>query len=167
MSAREFSKVSPLLWRSNRFMSLTDVGKVTYVYFITNAHVNSGGIYVLPDGYACADLRCSQEAYEETRAEIIGAGMLDHDPAHGVVLIERWFKHNPPMNDKHAKGTRKFIEEIDSPRLREKALAALQEADTARLERQAAKDAERAAARSKPGNFDTSNLLRTRLMSRA
>jgi hypothetical protein len=56
MSGREFSKVSPSLWRSARFAGLSDKGKIGFVYFCTNAHVTSAGVYVLPDGYACSDL---------------------------------------------------------------------------------------------------------------
>ena len=53
------------------------------------------------------------ETYVTIRAEVISADMLDYDPDHGVVLVERWFKHNPPMNDKHAMGTARLIAEIE------------------------------------------------------
>ena len=87
------------------------------------------------------------ETYEAIRAEVTAAGMLDFDPAHSVVLVERWFKYNPPMNDKHAMGTARFIADIESDRLRERAEEALTDADASRLAKQAARDAEKEAAR--------------------
>ena len=85
-----------------------------FVYFCTNAHVTSAGVYVLPDGcaYAVKVLGWELETYEAIRAEVMAYRMLDFDPDHSVVLSERWFKHNPPMNDKHAMGTARFIADI-------------------------------------------------------
>jgi hypothetical protein len=176
MSARDFSKISPAMWRSARFAGLCDRGKIAFVYFCTNAHVTSAGVYELPDGYACADLKWEPDAYETIRKEVMEAGMIDFDPAHGVLLIERWFKHNPPMNDKHALGTTRLIANIESDRLREKATSAFEEANTARLQRQAEKEAERLARQSETvtrlkemglGNGHNSDrLTNTRFMQR-
>lgn len=129
MSAREFSKVSPAVWRSGRFRRLSgQMSKQVYLYFITNSHVNSAGCYPLPDLYACADLDCEAEAYSAARDELIGSELIDHDPDTTEILIERWFRHNPPMNPNHYKGTSRLVSEIESDRLREKAEEALSEA---------------------------------------
>jgi hypothetical protein len=170
MSAREFSKVSPAVWRSGRFISLSDRGKVAYFYLITNAHVTSAGCYHLPDGYAAADLKWPQEDYLATRDELIGAELIDFDPEHSVVLIERWFKHNPPTNDDYAKGTLKRLDTIENERLREKALADFSEANSLRIERAAEKAARKqmkaAASRYNVAELvgNPTRLLGTRLM---
>ena len=142
MSGREFSKVSPALWRSARFAGLSDKGKVAFLYFCTNAHVTSVGCYMLPDGYACSDLGWPLEIYIAARTEVADAGMIEFEG--GYVLIDRWFRHNPPMNKDHAKGTMRFISEIECDRLREKAEAAFVEADALRVEREERKAAEKA-----------------------
>lgn len=148
MTGRVFNKISPALWASSRFHSLSYQAKTAFVYFCTNAHVTSAGCYVLPDGYACTDLRCDIESYRAMRAEVLGAAMIDVDVEHSVVLIEKWFKHNPPTNDKYAIGTRRRVAEIPSERLRKKAEAALNEVDEARVARQSidkiTRDAQRA-----------------------
>jgi hypothetical protein len=145
MSARDFSKVSPLIWRSSRFRGLSDAGKIGFFYLISNAHVTSAGVYELPDGYACADLGWSPERYADVCSELEAAEMIDRDPVRDIVLIERWFKHNPPMSADHATGCRRRLDAIESERLREKALAAFDVANDERVAREAAKEAERAA----------------------
>lgn len=120
-SSRTFSKVSPALWRPGRFLSLpTSDTKLLYVYFLTCEHMNSAGCFRLPDGYACADLGWSAETYHAERDRLVEAGLIDFDSDCSVVYVERWFKHNPPMNSKHAAGTRRIIEGIESDRIREK-----------------------------------------------
>jgi len=144
MSAtRTFSKISPAVWRSGRFRNLTDTGKIGYLYLVTNGHVTSAGVYELPEGYACSDLDWSPGEYQSVLRELVDALLIDID--RDVVLIERWFKHNPPMNDDHAAGTRRYLAKIESDRLREKALASFDEHNTERIEREAAKAAEKQA----------------------
>ena len=129
MSAREFSKVSPAVWRSGRFRRLQgQMPKLVYLYLVTNGHVNSAGCYALPDLYACADLDCEVDAYTVARDALLAGEMIDYDPATSEILIERWFRHNPPMNPNHHKGTARIVSEIESDRLREKVEEALTEA---------------------------------------
>ena len=170
MSARSFTKVSPAVWRSRRFIGLPDEAKVGFLYLLSNAHVTSAGVYELPRGYACSDLAWTEAAYLSVIEELVSAGLIDHDPDSDVILIERWFKHNPPANDDHATGTRRRLQSIECDRLREKAISAFDEANAARIEREARKAAEKAAkaaGRAKSvaetiGN--TSRLMNTRIM---
>jgi hypothetical protein len=41
-------------------------------------------------------------------------GLVSFDDETSELFVHRWFKHNPPMNDKHALGTRFIIERIES-----------------------------------------------------
>lgn len=121
MSTRTFNKVSPAIWRPGRFLSLpTTEAKLLYLYYLTCEHNNSAGCYRLPDGYACSDLGWSVEDYARERQHLVDAELIDFDPECSVIYLERWFKHNPPMNSKHKTGTMRIIEAIDSDRIREK-----------------------------------------------
>ncbi|TGQ20411.1 hypothetical protein [Mesorhizobium sp. M00.F.Ca.ET.217.01.1.1] len=148
MTGRVFNKISPALWRSPRFLGLSDRAKLGFIYFCTNAHVTSAGCYVLPDLYACADLHCDLKDYQAMRGELLEAGMIDFDPAHSVILIDKWFKHNPPTNEKYAIGTARRIADIPSEHLRKKAEEALAEVDAERIAKhdrdEAAKEARHA-----------------------
>lgn len=168
MSARDFSKVSPNVWRSRRFIGLPEEAKVGFLYLLTNAHVTSAGVYELPPGYACADLVWPEPAYESVLKELVAAEMIDRDG--DVILIERWFRHNPPTNDDHAIGTRRRLQTIESERLREKAVSAFEEVNEIRIQREAQKATEKAAkAAGKVKSIadtigNTSRLMGTRLM---
>lgn len=177
MSAREFSKVSPALWRSARFRGLSSQAKTTYLYYLTNAHVTSAGCYALPDLYGCADLNVSEKDMAACRSELVTAGMIDYDATTSEILIERWFRHNPPMNPNHHKGTCRLVADIESDRLREMTEEALQEAWDAFLARKAEEDArkelEAARRQAQRGNRDlgtfqqagsSDRLLNTRIM---
>lgn len=116
-----FSMVRRSLWRSSRFTSLPeDRDRLLYVYFLTCPHQTNVGCYQLPDGYACADLGWSLDAYHASRDRIIAAGLIDYDHDTGEIYIDRWLQNCPPTNAKHAAGIEKFIYGIESDRLREK-----------------------------------------------
>jgi len=133
---RDFNKVSPTLWQSARFQGLpSDDGRFLFLYLLTCPHNNSAGCFWLPDGYACHDLGWEQNRYDAALQSLVAADMVDHDSENQVVLIERWFRHNPPMNKSHYKGILRQLEKVPSDRLREKAYDALEAAENGTGER--------------------------------
>jgi len=133
MSKREFSKVSPAVWRSGRFTGLEcRTAQVLYLYFLTCEHQNSAGCFRLPDGYACSDLGWSPENYQSARDKLIAAELITVDLGTAEIYVDRWLKHNPPMNEKHALGTERIIEQIESDSIREKVETDFMAADDAR-----------------------------------
>src|SRR5262245_10173630 len=124
---REFTKVSPRLWQSPRFRELQSDAKLVFVYLLTSEHQNSAGCYRLPDGYATADLGWPADQYRKARDELVEAGMIKFDPGASVILIERWFRHNPPMSQDHLTGVERILDRIECDELREAALEALSE----------------------------------------
>jgi len=126
---REFSKVCPQIWESKRFRSLADdSARLAYLYLLTNGHQTSAGCYRLPPAYACADMGWEPDQYDAALRALLDAQLVQVDWDTSEVFIPRWFKHNPPTNEKHAKGTTRLVEKIQSDRLRELAGQELQEA---------------------------------------
>jgi hypothetical protein len=126
---RDFSKISPAVWDSERFMSMTsDDSKFLYLYLLSCRHQNSAGVFHLKDAYAAADLRWTVERYQTARLQLVEADLVHFDEKASVVLITRWFKHNPPMNASHQKGVIKVIQRIECEAFRLEALEALHEA---------------------------------------
>jgi hypothetical protein len=114
---REFSKVSPAVWRSSRFTSLETEPKLLYLYLLTCTHLNSAGCFHLPDAYASADLGWEPERYTQNRKTLIEKELIRFDDETIEVMIERWFQHNPPMNPKHRLGIEKALNKISSDEL--------------------------------------------------
>lgn len=158
MSKREFSKISPALWRSGRFLSLDSDAKVLHIYFLTSEHQNSAGCFRLPDGYACSDLGWQLGCYIRCRNQVIKVGLVSFDNETSEVFVHRWFKHNPPMNDKHALGTCNIINRVESDDIRETVEAEFQEVDEQRLAKGKQAD---------PSIGNPSYLAQTRLMQRS
>lgn len=121
---KRFSKVSPAVWRSRRFNALPGSdAKLLYLYFVTSEHQTSIGAYVIPTGYAIADLAWDTTRYEDARAALVEAGLVAFDDETSTVYVERWFKHCPPMNESHAQGCQRLISELESEGIAEKVQA--------------------------------------------
>ncbi len=126
MASKRFSKVSPAVWRSRRFTTLSSTeAKLLYLYFVTSEHQSSIGAYSIPTGYALADLGWPASAYEAARAELQKAELIVFDDDTETVYVLRWFKHSPPMNMKHLQGCQRLIGELDSEMIQEKVQADL------------------------------------------
>ena len=126
---RDFSKISPALWQSKRFNSLpSDDGRYLYLYLLTNAHQTSAGCYRLPDGYATNDLRWEHSRYVKAGQELVSADLILFDKTESVVMITRWFKHNPPMSESHFIGIERLLEKLPSQKIKEAASQAANEA---------------------------------------
>lgn len=126
---RDFSKVSPQVWESERFRALPDdSARLAYLYLLTNGHQNSIGCYRLPVAYACADMGWEASKYLEMLEALALADLIQVDQQTREILILRWFKHNPPTNTKHAQGAFRLVAKIESAALRRKAEADLQAA---------------------------------------
>src|SRR5690349_18898006 len=122
--SRDFSKVSPKVWRSPRFRGLqNEQAKLFYLYLLTCEHQSSAGCFRLPDAYAAADLAWSENDLAAAREGCVDAGLLIHDPETEEYFVPRWFKHNPSTNGKHRKGIERLISDLDSDRVREAAEA--------------------------------------------
>ena len=119
---RGYSKISPALWDSERFNTLpSDDGRYLYLYLLTSRHQTSAGTYRLPDGYAATDLRWAPERYAMAREQLVQADLIRFEAQTSVVMITRWFKHNPPMNDSHLKSIEGELERLPSLTLSEAA----------------------------------------------
>ena len=119
---RGFSKISPALWDSERFNTLpSDDGRYLYLYLLTSRHQTSAGAYRLPDGYAATDLGWPPERYVNARELLVQADLIRFDTQTSVVMITRWFKHNPPMNESHLKSIEGELERLPSLTLAEAA----------------------------------------------
>jgi hypothetical protein len=119
---RGYSKISPALWDSERFNTLpSDDGRYLYLYLLTSRHQTSAGAYRRPDGYAATDLRWTPERYISARELLVQADLIRFEANTSVVMITRWFKHNPPMNDSHLKSIEGELGRLPSPTLAEAA----------------------------------------------
>ncbi|RVE97205.1 hypothetical protein CN172_26500 [Sinorhizobium meliloti] len=160
---REFSKITPSMWRDKRFKALSssDV-RLLYLYCIACEHQNSAGAFRLPRLYACSDLGWPEQQYQVALGELLAKGLIIRDEATEEIYCPGWFSINPAMNKSHAQSIERRISELESDAVRE---AAETEFLQSQEEREARKS--RRPANVQPINDEVSErLLSTRLISR-
>lgn len=130
--SREFSKVSPAIWRSRRFRNLESDARLVHLYLIACDHQSSAGCFRLPNAYAASDLSWDLQRYRAALAEVVTAGLIAHDEVTEEVFVKGWFRFSPPMNEKHSLGTERLISNIESDTLRAIVEAEFDEANRSR-----------------------------------
>lgn len=146
MSKRDFTKVSPHVWQSSRFRRLESDAQLLYLYLLTCDHQNSAGCFRLPDLYACSDLGWEAERFKSARSALVDGDMISYDGESFEIFVHRWFKHSPPMNEKHSEGTQRLISDVESDEIRNRVEEEFLEADALRIAK-ASEKAEREAAK--------------------
>lgn len=120
---RDFSKVSPSVWRSKKFRKLADdTAKLVYLYLLTCPHGNSAGCFDLDPAYACTDLGVDEKAYRKAINSLCKVGLIEFDEDENTVFLINWATFNEPTNPKHAIGLLAKLDSASSARLKLMAL---------------------------------------------
>ncbi|MER9331880.1 hypothetical protein [Mesorhizobium sp. M0488] len=128
-ASRQFHKVGPTVWRSKRFLALTNDQRLLWFYFSTGPHQTSAGCCMVPPAYAVADLGWTREHYEACLDALSAADLISHDEETNEIFVRRWFQTSPPANGKHAAGIASHICKLESDIVREKVEAEFVETD--------------------------------------
>jgi hypothetical protein len=126
---RVFTKVSPQVWSSSTFRSLSGDERQLFLYFLTCEHQNSSGCFRIPDLYALSDLDWQLGVYLRSRDALVEAEMIQFDPETKEVMVSKWFRHNLPMNNSHRKSVLGSINRIASTSLKKIAYERLEAAE--------------------------------------
>ena len=106
---RDYGKIYTSLWRSRKFTSLeSDDAKLLYLYLHTCAHANMVGCFILPDGYATADLEWDTTRYRHALDTLSTACLVGVDRGEKLVRIVDFLRHDPFTNASHATGAIKI-----------------------------------------------------------
>ncbi|MER9200476.1 hypothetical protein NKH74_14815 [Mesorhizobium sp. M0933] len=125
--SREFSKISPKVWRSKRFRALrSDDARFLLLFLLTSEHQTSAGCFRMPDAYAAADLGWQTDRMQAARQQLVEGGLLAFDSVTDEYFVTGWFGHNKPMNSSHQKSIVRVVAEMESDVVREIAEAELQ-----------------------------------------
>jgi hypothetical protein len=112
-----YSKVFVKIWHSKDFRTLSEEGKMLFLYLLTSPHRNMGGFYYLPLPYICFDIGLDEKRVIKAFEELTDKDMALYDYNTQVVLIKKWFCYNPIENKNQAKGLNKQLAEIPKSKL--------------------------------------------------
>jgi|GEM_PF-858701 len=112
-----YSKIFVKIWHSKDFRTLSEEGKMLFLYLLTSPHRNMGGYYYLPLPYICFDTGLTEERVAKAFEELKNNDMAIYDYSAQVVLIKKWFCYNQIENENQAKGLNKQLAEIPKSQL--------------------------------------------------
>jgi hypothetical protein len=94
-----YRKIDPRLWDDERFVGLTAVQKLFWLYVLTGPHATSlPGLWIVGIGELVDGLRFPERSVREALAVLEGAGMLIHNPRVRLIRVPNAPKYNRPEN---------------------------------------------------------------------
>ncbi len=120
MSTRRFTTISPAVFQSDRYLSVSSSARELFFYCLAGPHQTMIGCFRAPTLYIAADLRWKPEDVSCSLDELRNAGLIDFDDVTQEIMVERWFAHSQIATEKHMQGARRMIAEIASDYIRER-----------------------------------------------
>lgn len=124
MSSRKFTTISPAVFQSERYLSVSSAARELFFYCLAGPHQTMIGCFRAPSLYIASDLRWEHEDVNRHLDELRSANLIDFDSVTGEIMVDRWFEHSQITTDKHMQGARRMIAEINSDNIRERMEAA-------------------------------------------
>lgn len=109
---REYGKVFSQFWGSEDIRALSDDGRTLALYLLTCQHGTIAGVFPLPDGYICEDIRWSSERVSKGFAELFEKGFAYRCQKTNWVWITKHFEWNRPENPNQWKAARKIAARV-------------------------------------------------------
>lgn len=94
----KYRKIDPRIWNDEKFRSLSDQGKLVFLFILTHPHLTSlGAMRASLDGLA-SELGWTSKGFRERFAEPFRNGLLRVDERASFVVAPNFLKYNPPDN---------------------------------------------------------------------
>ena len=104
-----YQKIYSQIWHDEKFLGLSEDGKLLFLYCLTSPHSNAIGVYVLPKMYICADLKWSEKRLGKPFKELLVKGFIGYDETVNLILIINHLKHNSIENSNQLIGAIKIF----------------------------------------------------------
>lgn len=104
---RDYGKVHTSVWSSPTIRALSDDGKMLAFYLMTSPHSTIAGVFRLPDGYVCEDIKWEPARVSAAFAELLLQGFANRCETTKWVWINKHLEWNPPENPNQRKSAAK------------------------------------------------------------
>lgn len=93
-----YRKVDPRIWNDAKFRSMTDNGKLAFLFLLTHPHMTAlGAMRATPAGLA-AELEWTAEGFRKAFQEALSKGMAKVDEKACFIWLPKFLKYNRPEN---------------------------------------------------------------------
>jgi len=92
----KYRKVDPRIWNDEKFMALSDNGKLAFFFILTHPHMTAiGGMRASTPGLA-AEIGWTEKAFREAFREALSKAMVKHDEKASFLSLPNFLKYNKP-----------------------------------------------------------------------
>jgi hypothetical protein len=91
-----YRKVDSKIWNDDKFRSLTDDGKLVFLFILTHPHMTGLGAMRATIPGLAAELKWSTKAFQEAFGEALRKGIIEYDEDACFVGLPNFIKYNPP-----------------------------------------------------------------------
>jgi hypothetical protein len=109
---RDYGKVYTKFWESEDIRGLSDAGRLLALYLMTSPHGTIAGVFRLPDGYVCEDMKWTPEMVSLAFAELLGKGFANRCETTKWVWVTKHLEWNPPENPNQRKSAAKVAQSV-------------------------------------------------------
>lgn len=93
---RRFRKVDPRIWNDEKFMGLSNAGKLVFFFILTHPNMTALGAMRASLPGLAAEIGWESEAFTEAFREALAKAMLKHDEKASFVLLPNFLRYNRP-----------------------------------------------------------------------
>ncbi len=111
---RDHGRIYCAFWSSNDVQSMSDDAKLLAAYLLSCQHGTIAGVFRLPDGYACEDLRWTPERVCKGFVELASNGFANRCETTKWVWVRKYLDWNKPENPNQWKAVDKVAALIPS-----------------------------------------------------
>jgi hypothetical protein len=109
---RDYGKVYSSFWQSSTMWELSKPARDLVLYLLTCPQGNSAGVFYLPAGYACNDMRTSFEEFFASMDELESIQFVKYCKTTKWVWVRNHFEFNPLQNSNQVTGAKQTALEV-------------------------------------------------------
>lgn len=109
---REYGRIHCAFWSSRDVQSMSDDARTLAAYLLTSQHGTIAGIFRMPDGYVCEDLKWTPVRVRKGFEELLAKGFCNRCETTKWAWICKFLSWNPPENPNQWKAVKKIAEQL-------------------------------------------------------
>lgn len=113
-----YRKIETRIWNDAKFSSLSDRGKLAFLFVMTHPHMTSLGAMRATIGGLAAELRWPEKDFRKALGESSERGMVEFDEGASFLAVPKFLRYNGPESPNVVKSWEKSIDLIPECSLR-------------------------------------------------
>lgn len=113
-----YRKIDVRIWNDAKFRTLSDKGKLLFLFILTHPHLTSLGAMRATEEGMAAELAWEIKEFRKGYGELFRKGLINYDPEACFLGVPNFLKYNPPENPNVVKSWEKVVDFIPECQLK-------------------------------------------------